>query len=138
MLIRKPSDLRYSDVTPKELYLNRRGFMAAGAAALGALANPFTAAAETKLNDIKKSPFSTTETPTPHDAVISYNNYYEFGTGKDEPVRLAKNFKTNPWTVSLEGEVMKPKTPMLTPPRIVSDEQITATASLRLDLNIST
>jgi methionine sulfoxide reductase catalytic subunit len=47
---------------------------------------------------------------TPHQAIISYNNFYEFGTGKDEPVRLAKNFKTNPWTVSLEGEVMKPKT----------------------------
>jgi sulfoxide reductase catalytic subunit YedY len=110
MLIRKPADLLYSDVTPKELFLNRRAFLASGAAALGALANPFSAAAETKLNDIKKSPFSTTETQTPHEAVISYNNFYEFGTGKDEPVRLAKNFKTNPWTVSLEGEVMKPKT----------------------------
>jgi sulfoxide reductase catalytic subunit YedY len=41
--------------------------------------------------------------------VTGYNNYYEFGTGKDEPVKLAKDYKTSPWTVSLEGEVAKPK-----------------------------
>jgi methionine sulfoxide reductase catalytic subunit len=110
MLIRKPSDLRYSDVTPKGLYLNRRRFLAAGTAALGALASPFAFGAETKLNGIVKSQYSTTETPTPKEAVTSYNNFYEFGTGKDEPVRLAKNFHTDPWTVSLEGEVAKPKT----------------------------
>jgi len=111
MLIRKPSDLRYSDVTPKEIYFNRRQILAAGAAALGSLAAPFQAAADvTKLSGITKSQFSTTEQPTPHEAIISYNNFYEFGTGKDEPARNAKNFKTNPWTVSLEGEVMKPKT----------------------------
>src|SRR6185437_10316371 len=110
MIIRKPSDLRYSDVTPENVYLSRRRFLAAGSLAVGALASPFAAYAETKLNGIARSPFSTTEKPTPYEAVITYNNYYEFGTGKDEPAKLAKNFKTSPWTVSLEGEVAKPKT----------------------------
>jgi sulfoxide reductase catalytic subunit YedY len=110
MVIRKPSDLRYSDITPKHAYMNRRRFMAIGSAAIGALAYPAAAAAGTKLTGIAKSPFSTTEAQTPYAAVTGYNNYYEFGTGKTEPVKLAKNFKTDPWTVSIEGEVMKPKT----------------------------
>ncbi len=102
--------LRYSDVTPKETYLNRRGFLAAGAAGLAGLAIPRPAAAVTTLTGVTKSPFSTTEQPTPYQAITSYNNYYEFGTGKDEPVKFAKNFKTSPWTVTLDGEVDKPKT----------------------------
>jgi len=110
MIIRKATDLRYSDVTPKEIYLSRRSFLAAGGMALGALASPFAAQASTKLSGVTKSPLSTTEQPTPYEAVTTYNNYYEFGTGKDEPVKLAKNFKTSPWTLSLEGEVAKPKT----------------------------
>jgi methionine sulfoxide reductase catalytic subunit len=81
--------LRYSDVTPKAIYMNRRSFLAA------ALASPLLAA--------------TDEKPTPYQYITSYNNFYEFGTGKDEPVKRAKNFKTNPWTVSIEGEVAKPK-----------------------------
>jgi sulfoxide reductase catalytic subunit YedY len=108
MLIRKPSDLRYSDVTPKDVYLNRRRFLAAGSAALGALAVPFNASAA-KLNVAAKSPFSTTEKPNSLQDITTYNNYYEFGTGKDEPAVNAKNFKTSPWMVSIEGEVGKPK-----------------------------
>jgi sulfoxide reductase catalytic subunit YedY len=96
--------LRYSDVTPKSLYLNRRRFLAA------ALASPFAAQAATKLAGVTPSPLSTTEKPTPYQYVTGYNNFYEFGTGKEEPVKLAKNFKTSPWTVSIEGEVAKPKT----------------------------
>src|ERR1700689_4135977 len=96
--------VRYSDVTPKAAYLSRRRFLAA------ALAAPLAARAETKLAGITKSPFSTTEAPTPYEAVTGYNNYYEFGTGKDEPVKLAKTYHTSPWTVSIEGEVAKPKT----------------------------
>jgi sulfoxide reductase catalytic subunit YedY len=102
--------LRYSDVTPKEQYLNRRRFLAAGAVGLGALALPSRASAVTTLTGVTKSPLSTTEQATPYEAIINYNNYYEFGTGKDEPVKLAKNFKTSPWTVVLDGEVSKPKT----------------------------
>jgi sulfoxide reductase catalytic subunit YedY len=102
MIVRHHADLRYSDVTPKALFLSRRSFLAA------ALTGPL-ARGETRLNGIAKSSFSTTEKPSPYAAVTGYNNYYEFGTGKDEPVKLAKNFRTSPWTVSLEGEVAKPK-----------------------------
>ena len=107
MLIRNKPLLRHSDVTPRATWLNRRRFLAAGAMSVAAL--PFAARAGAKLNGIVKSPLSTSETQTPYDAVTGYNNFYEFGTGKNEPVKLAKNFKTSPWTVSIEGEVAKPK-----------------------------
>ncbi len=56
-----------------------------------------------------KSPYSTTEKQTPYNDVTHYNNFYEFGTAKDQPAELAKNFRTRPWTVSVEGAVGKPK-----------------------------
>jgi len=113
MLIKKPDDLRYSDVTPKADYLNRRNFLAGVPAALLAgselLSPSRRALALTKLN-ATKSPLSTTgEKVNSFDDVTHYNNYYEFGTGKDEPVERAKNFRTSPWTVSVEGEVAKPR-----------------------------
>jgi methionine sulfoxide reductase catalytic subunit len=109
MIIRKPSGLRYSDVTPKQLYIDRRRFLAAGSAALGALALPSAFAAEAKLATVK-SPLSITDTLTPREAVTGFNNYYEFGTSKEDPAKNAGKFVTRPWTVSLEGEVVKPKT----------------------------
>lgn len=108
MLIRRRPLLRYSDVTPQRVYLSRRRFLAAGA--MGVAALPFAAQAGANLTGIVKSPFSTSETESPWDAVTGYNNFYEFGTGKNEPAKLAKNFRTSPWTVSIEGEVAKPKT----------------------------
>ena len=113
MLIRNKPLLRHSDVTPRADWLNRRKFLAAGAMSAAVLpfaALPFTARAGARLGGIVKSPLSTTEPATPYDAVTGYNNFYEFGTGKNEPVKLAKNFQTSPWTVSIEGEVAKPKT----------------------------
>jgi sulfoxide reductase catalytic subunit YedY len=110
MIIRKSSDLHYSDVTPKQLYMDRRRFLAAGSAALGALAVPSSLRADTKLAPLVKSPFSITDKQTPREAVTGFNNYYEFGTGKYDPAKNAGNFVTRPWTVSLEGEVVKPKT----------------------------
>src|ERR1700680_4746613 len=98
MLIGKPTDIPYSEVTPKEIYLNRRRFLAAGSAALGALAVPFSARAA-KLTAAKtKAPFTTDEKLTSLDIITHYNNYYEFGTGKDEPANYSKNFRTHPWT----------------------------------------
>jgi sulfoxide reductase catalytic subunit YedY len=116
MLIRRPGDLRYSDVTPRALYLNRRRFLgAAGMAAAGAagfLGSSETAqAVSAKIPNVAKSPLSlTTEKPTPIEAITSYNNYYEFGTGKDEPAKYAEKFKTNPWTLTIDGEVAKKMT----------------------------
>ena len=104
-------NLRYSDVTPKDIYLNRRRFLGAGAAALGAFASAIPAHATTKLNGVTKSAYNVgKEALTPQSFVTIYNNFYEFGTGKDEPAKLARNFKTSPWTVRIEGDVAKPKT----------------------------
>jgi sulfoxide reductase catalytic subunit YedY len=117
MLIKKTDDIRSSEITPKDLYLNRRKFLAgaamAGAAAAAGLglkellAPSSTVQAGEKINGIQKSPFSTTEKVTPYNDVTHYNNYYEFSTEKEEPADLAKNFKTRPWTVTIDGEVPK-------------------------------
>ena len=113
MLIKKAVDIRYSEVTPKALYFNRRKFLAGVPAAfLGArelLSPSKRALAGTKLPSLAKSPFSTPEKENSYNDATHYNNYYEFGTGKDEPAEYAKNFKTSPWTVSVEGEVAKPR-----------------------------
>ena len=96
MVIRKTPDLRYSQVTPKDQYLNRRRFLA-GSIAMGALLGPSAAQANMKLNGVTKSPFSTTEKPTPYDAITHYNNFYEFGTDKEDPSHNAQHFQTSPW-----------------------------------------
>ena len=118
MLIKKAADIPSSEITPRSLYLNRRKFLAgtalAGAAVVAAgvglreLASPSgVAEANTKIDGLQKSPFSTTETITPYKDVTNYNNYYEFSTDKYEPADLAKNFKTRPWTVTIDGHVKK-------------------------------
>lgn len=105
MLIRKSGDIRYSEITPKAVYLDRRKFLAAiPAAVLGVR----SLRAGMKLPNVGKSPFSTTEKPNSYEDVTHYNNFYEFGTQKDEPARNAQNFKTSPWQVSVEGLVAKP------------------------------
>jgi methionine sulfoxide reductase catalytic subunit len=113
MIIRKQPDLRYSDVTPKEVYLNRRKFMATSAAAVaaGALARP--ASANTKLNFVKGQPqFIATDKVSAVAAIEGYNNFYEFGTGKDEPARNAPRWKVpSPWQVRIDGPgASKPQT----------------------------
>jgi sulfoxide reductase catalytic subunit YedY len=119
MLIRKPQDLTYADVTPRSVYLDRRkflqamGIVGAGAVAgkrLFELALPSeTAFAGTKFTGLAKSPFSTTEKLNSLDDVTHYNNYYEFGTDKGDPAKNAQKFQTSPWTVSVEGEVKTPR-----------------------------
>jgi sulfoxide reductase catalytic subunit YedY len=106
MLFRKSGDIRYSEITPKAAYLNRRKFLV-GIPAAFAMAG--SARAGVKLPNLARSPFSTDEKQTPYDAATRYNNFYEFGTSKEQPAELAKNFKTSPWTVSIEGEVAKPR-----------------------------
>src|SRR6185369_13235306 len=88
MLIRKPADLRYSDVTPKEVYLNRRKFIGAGVATLGALALPSVSLATTKINGlVQTGPYRNlgNEKPSPKATVTGYNNFYEFGTEMEDP-----------------------------------------------------
>ena len=107
MLVKKSAEIRYSQVTPKDAYLNRRRFLAtlplAGAAFFIARAQ-----GAAKLAAVK-GPFNTDEKPTPFVDVASYNNYYEFGTGKDEPSKNAGKLKTSPWAIHVEGAVAKPK-----------------------------
>jgi sulfoxide reductase catalytic subunit YedY len=117
MLIKRAGGIPSSEITPKDLYLNRRKFLA-GAAIAGAAAaagiglrevvSPTAVVhAGNKIDVIKKSSFSTTETITPYKDVTNYNNYYEFSTDKYEPAGLAKNFRTRPWKVKIEGLVDK-------------------------------
>ena len=63
-----------------------------------------------KLSNIRKSSLSTQEPQTPYSDVTIYNNFYEFGTEKDQPAQNAHSLKTRPWTVSVEGEIRRPKT----------------------------
>src|ERR1700681_3022358 len=120
MLNGKPAAIKSSEITPKSTYLNRRNFLAGatitGAAAVAGIAfrdfaelvaPPLTARANAKINGLQKSPFSTTEKETPYKDITTYNNFYEFSTDKDGPADLAKNFKTRPWTVTIDGDVKK-------------------------------
>src|SRR5436309_12135519 len=117
MLIKKASDIRSSEITPQYLYLNRRKFLTGMAVSGAAAATGFgvkellspsmRASAGQKIDGIQKSALSTTEKITPYNDVTHYNNYYEFSTQKEEPAGLAKDFKTRPWTVKIDGAVKK-------------------------------
>jgi sulfoxide reductase catalytic subunit YedY len=124
MLIGKPPEIPSSAITPQDQYLNRRRFLrgaastavAAGAAVLGAerlaeVLSPRTSVqAGTKLETVK-SPLTTTgETLTSIKDITSYNNFYEFGVDKGQPVLNAGALPTRPWTVRVDGMVKKPKT----------------------------
>ncbi len=119
MAIKPDPNLTYKDVTPKAFYMGRRNFLlgllATTAAVAGwkklpaLLSGPGTGSVPVKLNGLVKWPYSTTETETPIDKTTTYNNFYEFGTDKGDPSQNAKNFRTSPWSVSVEGEVAKPR-----------------------------
>ncbi len=98
------SDLNWSDVTPKEIYLGRRGLMAgAGALALGAMAGPALAGIEAA-----QSRYSTDAEPNTFKEITTYNNFYEFGTGKEDPAENAGRLTTDPWVVKIDGLVDRP------------------------------
>ena len=111
MLIKKAQDLRESDVTPKELFLKRREFMAAAgitAAAvatngLGVFGDDGEVAAQNpaaqKLANLKKSPLSTDEKVNTYKDITTYNNFYEFGLDKADPAKYAGTLKTRPWKI---------------------------------------
>ena len=119
MLIRKAPDLRYSDVTPRGVYVRRREFIqAAAVAAVGAAAALTPAGAVrlraqgrgAKLPNVRKSQFTTDEKQNSYDDITSYNNYYEFGTDKDDPERNAHRLVPRPWTIRVDGMVKAPAT----------------------------
>jgi sulfoxide reductase catalytic subunit YedY len=111
MRIIKPGAISASEITPRELYLNRRQFMA-GVAALAmtpVLAAPAPPLRGPKLAGVRPSGFSTNEARTPYESVTTYNNFFEFGTGKADPAENAHALKTRPWTVAVEGEIKRPR-----------------------------
>ena len=96
-------DIASSEITPEGTYMNRRRFIEI-ASGLSIAASSANAWAQTK-----KSPYDTDEKQTPYKDVTTYNNFYEFGIDKDTPARNAKNFRIQPWTISVEGLVKKPQ-----------------------------
>ncbi len=112
MLIRSPTDIPPSEITPPEIYRERRRFMQGmgvlvAGAALGAAPE---AEAGVKLAGVRPSAYRLDEAKTPYKDVTTYNNFYEFGTGKGDPAQNAGSLITRPWTVAIEGEVGNPKT----------------------------
>ena len=129
MLIRRPGDIRSSEITDEQIYIRRREFMRlAGAAAItgavGALtgacgdassAAGLTAGAgggggQSPLTNIKPGVVTTDEKLNSFDEITSYNNFYEFGQEKSDPKEYAGALKTKPWSIAVEGEVAKPAT----------------------------
>ncbi len=128
MLIKKPDDINASEITPKQVYLNRRLFLRGAALSATTVATgllyrklnpppPETPQGE-KLADFSKSNsdeglrdgFKVNETLTPFEDITNYNNFYEFSTDKGSVASESKGFVTKPWTVSVEGLVSKPQT----------------------------
>ena len=124
MLIKRPSDIVPSEITPRSVFRDRRRFMrdTAGLAtaamfggglsllgprAAGALATDPDAVG-TKLEGVVETDFRVDDELTPYDDITSYNNFYEFGTDKRDPKRHSGDFKPHPWTVKVLGECEKP------------------------------
>lgn len=107
-----------SEITPEEVWLTRRQWMkAAGAAAATAAVSGWPlaslAAGKTALAPLPGQPskqFMLMEATTPEKDATSYNNFFEFGMDKEDPMRYADKLRTTPWTLTLEGEVVSPKT----------------------------
>ena len=118
MLIKRPDDIRPSDITSKHDYLKRRQFMrdsAIGIIAAGTPALfPLSVYAGDKLEGIVKSVYQLDEEKeeelTPYDDITSYNNFYEFGTGKSDPKSRSKSFQPKPWSLDVGGECEMPGT----------------------------
>src|SRR6185436_6934752 len=122
MLIKKPADIKSSEITDKQVYLNRRGFMrgatlAATTAATALLYRKLNPAAfekppgekllvtSTPDSDSLGNGFITNETRTPIEDITNYNNFYEFSTDKQSVARASANFVTRPWNVIVDGLV---------------------------------
>ena len=93
--------IKYSEITPEKIYNNRRSFIksiSVGASSIAISSLPFSGNAASDKIDNKTS----------YKDITTYNNYYEFGTSKSDPYKNSQNFKTNPWDISIEGEVESP------------------------------
>ena len=112
MLVKKGGGFKGSEITPYDMYLNRRAFIFGAAAAL-ALGSDDAAAAQPAGQPLKATPnpaYKVEDPPTPLKDVTTYNNFYEFGVNKEDPARLAQTLKPRPWSVRVDGLVLKPQT----------------------------
>jgi len=97
MLIRKPQDIPSHEITDERLFWGRREWLASvGLGLVGAAGLPGSLRAQDPLK------------PDSYDTITSYNNFYEFGTGKEDPKENAHTLKPRPWSISVEGDVKKP------------------------------
>ena len=119
MLIKRPDDVRRSEITDERLYRNRREFVRAlAASAAGVAAGGWAAGArdggtllaQAPLGNVKKSGFSASEPLNSLGDITGYNNFYEFGVDKEDPARYAGRLTTRPWTVKVDGHCAKPAT----------------------------
>ena len=93
--------IKYSEITPEKIYRNRRSFiksMGLGAGSIALTSIPF-------INDARSEQ---KDKLTSYKDITTYNNYYEFGTSKSDPYKNSQNFKTDPWSISIEGVVENP------------------------------
>lgn len=97
MLIQRGTDIQPSEITPEEVFVNRREFIEAAGLGLAAVTLPGWGRVQSVRDPL-----------TPYDAVTTYNNFYEFGTDKSDPAQNAHTLKPRPWTVRVEGMVNKP------------------------------
>jgi len=108
MLLRRGGGMRESEVTDRGLFLARRRFLALGA---GAALLPLSQARANPLAGYRPGAGGLDEKLTAKDSVVGYNNFYEFGTDKTDPARVAPGLlHTRPWTVAVEGECGRPAT----------------------------
>ena len=124
MLIKKPDDIKGAEITDPQVYARRREFLKAaaalgvGAIAPGAvqamsedpkrLAKPAPRKPGTPIPNVVDTPYGEGLALTEYEYVTGYNNFYEFGTDKGDPVRNAHTLKTRPWTVVVDGECEAP------------------------------
>jgi methionine sulfoxide reductase catalytic subunit len=103
------TNIRASEITSESNYLDRRRFLQVAGLALAARVAPANAAAQRELETVQ-GPYSTAEAPNSWEDITTYNNFYEFGTSKEDPYEYARDFVTTPWSLKVSGECAKPGT----------------------------
>jgi sulfoxide reductase catalytic subunit YedY len=116
LISRKRSEIRSADITPRAVWLSRRRFVAtAGLAVVAAIGGDDLAAAPAApaakpFAGVPRGPFAAPEPASAYEAITRYNNFYEFGTDKEDPARYAAGLRIRPWSVVIDGLVGKPRT----------------------------
>ncbi len=105
ILIKKPIDCKNSEITPESVYENRRHFLKAAGLMTASATIPTLTRANTDAKSLfPNASYTVDDDLTSEEDVISYNNFYEFGTRKSDPAKNAHTLKPRPWTITIEGE----------------------------------